>query len=188
MLSLAQRIQVVHGDITQLAVDAIVNAANSSLLGGGGVDGAIHDAAGPELLDECSRLGGCPTGQARLTKGYRLPANYIIHAVGPIYRTGLQGEPALLRSCYEVSLRLAAQHSLRTIAFPCISTGAYGYPRWDACEIATDTVIGWLKNSEIPEQVTFCCYLGQDAELYRKRLAVLLSSVASSRTGSQAVE
>jgi O-acetyl-ADP-ribose deacetylase (regulator of RNase III) len=169
--SVTERIRVVEGDITRLDVDAIVNAANESLLGGGGVDGAIHRAAGPELLAECRQIGGCPTGEARLTGGYRLMAKHVIHTVGPIYQTGLEGEPALLRSRYEQSLRLAAEHKVETIAFPCISTGVYGYPKEEACQIALAAVTAWLNANEYPRQVTFCCFGVQDFELYRQRLA-----------------
>lgn len=165
------RISIVHGNITQLAVQAIVNAANTTLLGGGGVDGAIHRAAGPRLLEECSKIGGCPTGQARLTHGYRLPAPYVIHTVGPVYRDGGKRESELLRSCYRESLRLAAEQAITSVAFPCISTGAYGYPKVEACEIALDEVIAWLKRHPLPESVTFCCFSAEEAELYRRKLA-----------------
>ncbi len=171
MTSVAGRIDVVEADITTLHVDAIVNAANSSLLGGGGVDGAIHRAAGPMLLEECRRLGGCPTGQARLTRGYRLPASYVIHTVGPIYRDGTSGEPENLASCYKESLRLAEEAGVRSVAFPCISTGAYGYPREEACQIAVEAVAGWLQSHELPARVIFCCFGKDDANLYRQRLA-----------------
>lgn len=170
-LALSNRIYVLQGDITRLEVDAIVNAANESLLGGGGVDGAIHRAAGPELLVECQGLGGCPTGAARLTGGYRLPAKHVIHTVGPVYKNGQQGEPALLRSCYVESLRLASGKQLGSVAFPCVSTGVYGYPKDDACAIATEAVITWLGANEFPQQVTFCCYATEDALRYRARLA-----------------
>jgi O-acetyl-ADP-ribose deacetylase len=162
--------QVVVGDITKLAVEGMVNAANSSLLGGGGVDGAIHRAAGPELLSECEMLGGCATGDAKITRGYRLPAKHVIHAVGPVYRDGKHGEAALLASCYTRSLQLAEEHGLRSIAFPCISTGVYRYPKNEACEISVKTVEDWLSEHELPETVIFCCFAESDAELYRAQL------------------
>jgi O-acetyl-ADP-ribose deacetylase (regulator of RNase III) len=164
----ASRIRVVVGDITTLDVDIIVNAANSSLLGGGGVDGAIHRAAGEGLLAECRQIGGCPTGGARLTGGHRLRAKHVIHAVGPRYKDGQRGEPDLLRSCYENSLRLAARERARTIAFPCISTGIYGYPKAAACKIAIDTVLAWLSENDSPREVTFCCFADSDGELYKQ--------------------
>jgi O-acetyl-ADP-ribose deacetylase (regulator of RNase III) len=169
-LDLAQRISVVVGDITKLDVDAIVNAADDTLLGGGGVDGMIHRAAGPELLAECSTLDGCPTGQAKITAGYRLKARHVIHAVGPVYNGGTRGEPALLASCYRESLRIAAEASLRTIAFPCISTGSFGYPKDDACAIAVATVIEWLGANTLPEHVTFSCFMPIDGEIYGREL------------------
>jgi O-acetyl-ADP-ribose deacetylase (regulator of RNase III) len=153
-----QRIEVRQADITTLAVDAIVNAANQSLLGGGGVDGAIHRAAGPELLAECRGLGGCPTGEARITRGYRLPARYVIHAVGPRYRDGRHGEAALLAGCYRNSLDLAVAHGVRTIAFPAISCGIYGYPLADAAGIAVGTVADFLAGDETLERVVFACF------------------------------
>jgi O-acetyl-ADP-ribose deacetylase (regulator of RNase III) len=161
---------VIQGDITRLAVDAIVNAANRSLLGGGGVDGAIHRAAGPELLEACRRLGGCPPGEARITAGYRLPARFVIHAVGPVYHGGRSGEAEVLRSCYRSSLALAAEAGLSSVAFPCISTGAYGYPKAEACDIAISTVAEWLDASVLPRSVVFCCYDGESARLYGARL------------------
>ena len=164
------RIRVVQGDITGLDVDAIVNAANESLLGGGGVDGAIHRAAGSGLLDECRALGGCPTGSARITGGYNLIARHVIHTVGPVYREGRSGEADRLRSCYVESLRLAEQQGLRTIAFPCISTGVYGYPKAEAAEIAIDAIRQWMKDHTLPEQVLLCCFGQDDAESYRAAL------------------
>lgn len=156
------RIELLEGDITHQAVDAIVNAANSSLLGGGGVDGAIHRAAGPGLLEECRTLGGCSTGQAKITRGYQLPARYVIHAVGPVYRDGRHGEPDLLRSCYETSLRLAAENGCRAVAFPAISCGVYGYPMADAARIALTTTAEWLAAHDLPETVRFVLF-GQSA-------------------------
>ena len=168
--NILDRIHVIRGDITQLDVDAIVNAANESLLGGGGVDGAIHRAAGPGLLAECRQLRGCPTGQARITAGHNLKARHVIHTVGPIYSGGGDREAQLLRSCYVESLRLAAEASLRTIAFPCIATGVYGYPKAAACHLAVAAVLEWLAARELPQIVTFCCFGVDDTELYRTRL------------------
>ena len=159
-------LEAVQADITTLAVDAIVNAANPSLLGGGGVDGAIHRAAGPGLLAECRLLNGCPTGEARITKGHRLPARYVIHTVGPVWRGGGHDEAALLASCYRESLSLALAHGLRTIAFPCISTGVYCYPKRDAAEIAVRTVRERLTGENGIDEVTFCCYGPEDLKLY----------------------
>jgi O-acetyl-ADP-ribose deacetylase (regulator of RNase III) len=167
------RMKVMKGDITRLAVDAIVNAANESLLGGGGVDGAIHRAAGPGLLAECYELDGCPTGQAKMTGGHRLPAKHVIHTVGPIYGRNPTVAAALLRSCYQESLRLAAEAKLKTVAFPCISTGVYGYPKSEACEIAVATVAAHLAANELPQTVTFCCFGDDDLELYHARLSGL---------------
>ena len=169
--ALRGRIHVVEGDITTLDVDAVVNAANSSLLGGGGVDGAIHRAAGPELLAECRLLDGCPAGEARITRGYRLPARHVIHTVGPVYARRAPYEARrLLAACYTESLRLAAEEGLETIAFPGISTGVYGYPKEEACEVAAGAVVDWLAGHELPREVTFCCFGTRDAELYRARL------------------
>ena len=165
------RMQVVTDDITRLHVDAIVNAANESLLGGGGVDGAIHAAAGPGLLAECRALGGCATGQAKITGGHELPARHVVHTVGPVWEGGGSGEAALLRSCYVESLRLAEEHGLERIAFPAISTGVYGYPRNEACAIAVTTVAEWQRTHERPEVVIFCCFSPGDARLYETELA-----------------
>jgi O-acetyl-ADP-ribose deacetylase (regulator of RNase III) len=152
------RITVIAADITQLPVDVIVNAANETLLGGGGVDGAIHRAAGPDLLAECRTLGGCPTGKAKITRGYRLPAKHVIHTVGPIWRGGMHGESALLASCYRESLALAAAHGARTIAFPAISCGVYRYPIPDAARIALTTTDAFLQADDSLAEVTFACF------------------------------
>jgi O-acetyl-ADP-ribose deacetylase (regulator of RNase III) len=159
---MAARFAAVEGDITKQAVDAIVNAANQSLLGGGGVDGAIHRAAGPELKKACRRLGGCDTGDAKITDGFRLPANYVIHTVGPVWRGGGDDENGLLASCYRRSLELAERHGIRTIAFPSISTGAYGFPFERATTIAVDTVRHMLDDKVSIERVVFVCF-GADA-------------------------
>ncbi|HXP72687.1 MAG TPA: O-acetyl-ADP-ribose deacetylase [Stellaceae bacterium] len=159
-----------RGDITTLAVDVIVNAANSSLLSGGGVDGAIHDAAGPELLRECQTLGGCPTGEARITRGYRLPARYVIHAVGPVWRGGNAREDALLASCYRSSRRLAVEYELRSIAFPAISTGIFRFPVDRAARIATAEVTGFLLGEQRLERVVFCCFDAATMAHYRQAL------------------
>lgn len=164
------KMKVVQGDITTLAVDAIVNAANSSLLGGGGVDGAIHRAAGPELLAETRLLGGCRTGEAKLSRGYHLPAQYVIHTVGPVWRGGGQGEAELLRSCYWNSLDIANKRGFKSIAFPGISTGVYGYPADQAAEIAVATVREYGQVTGYTGEVIFCCYSREAFDLYRELL------------------
>jgi len=163
--------KAILADITTLEVDAIVNAANRSLLGGGGVDGAIHRAAGPELLAECRTLGGCATGDARITKGYRLRAGYVIHAVGPVWSGGNRREEELLAGCYRKAVQLAHQHGLRSIAFPSISTGVYGYPVREAAMVATETVREALALLPEPMEVIFCCFSKEDLDIYESLLA-----------------
>ena len=170
------QLRAVHGDITDLKVDAIVNAANSSLLGGGGVDGAIHRWAGPELLEECRRLGGCRTGEAKITRGYRLPASHVIHAVGPVWHGGMQGEADLLASCYRRSLEIAAEHGLGSIAFPSISTGVYGFPMDLAAPIAVNEVRRFGATSTSVREVIFCCFSIADLKVYDRVLANAFSA------------
>ncbi|MBL8793079.1 MAG: O-acetyl-ADP-ribose deacetylase [Planctomycetia bacterium] len=164
------RLQIVRGDITECAVDAIVNAANTSLLGGAGVDGAIHDAAGPELLDECRTLGGCPTGSARITRGYALPARHVIHTVGPIWYGGTNGEDELLASCYRSCFALAEQHGLRTLAFPSISTGAYRFPVQRAARIALNEIAQGLERLQTIASVIVVCFEGRVYDAYHDAL------------------
>jgi O-acetyl-ADP-ribose deacetylase (regulator of RNase III) len=164
------RIELVAGDITRLEVDAIVNAANEKLKGGAGVDGAIHRAAGPELLAECRLIGGCPTGQARITKGYRLAARHVIHTVGPVWRGGGAHEEVLLARCYRSSLGLAAAHGLRSIAFPAISTGVYGFPKPRACAIAVEETLRFVAAEAMIERVLFVCFDEETRALYQEQL------------------
>lgn len=164
-------VEVIKGDITTLKVDAIVNAANETLLGGGGVDGAIHRAAGPRLKAECAMVGGCPTGSAKLTEGYGLPARFVIHAVGPVWRGGDQGEDELLASCYRTAMRLAEEHRIDTLAFPCISTGVYGFPFERACGIALSEIFKALEEGSRVKQVRCVCFSEEDLAIYERVLS-----------------
>lgn len=176
MTDVWKRIRIIEGDLTELDVDAIVNAANSTLMGGGGVDGGIHRAAGPELLMECRGLGGCQTGDAKMTRGYQLKARHVIHTVGPVYQDGHQGEPALLRSCYETSLRLATEHGLKSIGFPAISCGVYGYPMNAAADIAIRSAVDFLESHPDFELVVFVLFGSAAFDLYQQIAKGMMSS------------
>jgi O-acetyl-ADP-ribose deacetylase (regulator of RNase III) len=167
---MSHRIEIIQGDITGLDVDAIVNAANTSLLGGGGVDGAIHSSAGPQLLEECKKLGGCPTGQAKITKGYNLPAKWVIHTVGPVWRGGSENEDELLARCYRNSFALAEEYMIKTIAFPAISTGAYGFPIERAVKIALKETREFLSRNNSIEKIYFVCFSKRDYNCYLKAI------------------
>ncbi len=173
MKAIKERMEIIEGDITKQRVDAIVNAANTSLLGGGGVDGAIHRAAGPELLEECKKIGGCPTGEARVTKGYRLPAKWVIHTVGPVWRGGGSNEDKLLASCYRNSLKAAKEIGAKTVAFPSISTGVYGFPMERASEIALKETAKFLENDESIEKVIFVCFGERAFNIHKQTFARL---------------
>jgi O-acetyl-ADP-ribose deacetylase (regulator of RNase III) len=165
------RVQIVQGDITGLDVAAVVTAANEGLRGGGGVDGAVHRAAGPQLREACRQQAPCPAGQSRITPAFQLPVKWIIHTVGPVWQGGRSGEARLLRSAYRSALKLAAEYEIESLAFPCISTGAYGYPPGDAAGIAVDTVRQWIETSESPRTILFCCYADADFRLYQTLLS-----------------
>jgi O-acetyl-ADP-ribose deacetylase (regulator of RNase III) len=176
------RVEAVRGDITKLSVEAIVNAANTSLLGGGGVDGAIHRAAGPKLLEECRTLGGCKTGSAKITRGYALPAKFVIHAVGPVWNGGNRGEPELLAGCYRAALRLAAEHEIKTVAFPAISCGIYGYPINLAAKIAVEETRNFIAAHSLPEKVVFVAFSDEIFDVYQHLLASLPKELSAADT------